>query len=165
MHAHWFCALSFIENIGKYLKTSCSNRGAFTHLFDIAQKRDTSKCPVPGVVLCLKIDGTNILLVGPLWFPVNGTLVQFRILTSRRVNCVNIDHGHLLIQDFRFAFDQFPRSAIQTRALQKKSVHVDSFCRPFFQVFFVVPRDQVLEDHRVQSPAFVSPSHILQSNV
>ena len=53
--------------------------------------------------------------------PVYGTLVELGILAGRGVDRVDVDDGHLLVQNFGTGLDQFPGFAVQAGALKKQS--------------------------------------------
>ena len=42
--------------------------------------------------------GPNIVEFRASWFAIDGTLVQFAVLPRCRVDCVDVDHRHLLVQ-------------------------------------------------------------------
>lgn len=92
------------------------------------------------IVLRLEVDGTNVLQIGPLRLSVDRTFVQFRIFSCGRVYGVDVYDRHLLVENFRLAFDQFAASSVQTGALEEQSVDVYALSRTFLDVFSVVAR-------------------------
>lgn len=51
------------------------------------------------IVVRLEVDRADVLLIGPLWFPVDGALVHAEIFASCGAHCVDVDHWHLLVQN------------------------------------------------------------------
>lgn len=82
-------------------------------LFDITQQCYTTQCPMTWWEIRLKINWTNILLVGTLWLTINWTFIQTWILASCCINCINIRHRHLFIKYFSFWLYQFATLTIQ----------------------------------------------------
>ena len=85
--------------------------------------------------------GPNIVEFRASWFAIDGTLVQFAVLPRCRVDCVDVDHWHLLVQhlwdqDYHVekddklghlgsALDQFSGLAIEWGPLEEEPVHVN----------------------------------------
>ena len=88
-----------------------------TPLFDVAEEGDASHGPVPRADVALEVDGPDVVDVGPGRFPVDGALVQLRVLSGRRVDGVDVDHRHLLVQHLRPGFDEFSGFPVETCAL------------------------------------------------
>ena len=57
----------------------------------------------------------------PCRLPVNGALVELGVLPGRGVDRVDVDDGHLLVQNFGAGLDQLPGFAVQAGALQKQA--------------------------------------------
>ena len=60
----------------------------------------------------------------PLYLIIKAVLP--RVLPSRGVDGVHVDHRHLLEQDFSLALDQLPRLPVQAGSLQEEPVNVDT---------------------------------------
>ena len=76
---------------------------------------------MPGSDVALEINGSDVIDVCAGRLSIDRALVQLRVLSGRRVDGVDVDDGHLLVQNFRTRFDEFAGFAIQTRSLQKKT--------------------------------------------
>ena len=91
------------------------------NLFDVAEEGDAAHCPVPGADVALEVDGPDVVDVGPRRLPVDGALVQLRVLAGGRVDGVDVDHRHLLVQHLRPGLDQLPGLPVKAGALQEES--------------------------------------------
>ena len=69
-----------------------------TSLFDVAQQSYSSQGPVGRTQLGLEVDATDVGAVGAAGFPIDGTLVQPRILPSSGRDGVDVHGGHRFVQ-------------------------------------------------------------------
>ena len=90
-------------------------------LFDVTEQGYPSHGPMLGPNVTLKVDGADVVEVCPRWLPVNWALVQLRVLASRRVDGINVNHRHLLVQDLGPRLDQLASLSVQTGAFQKQT--------------------------------------------
>ena len=77
------------------------------------------------------------------------------------VDGVDINHRHLLVENFRPGLHQFARLPVQTGALQEQSVDVNPLGWRVVNVLLGEPRHQVLTDDAVQRPALVGSGDLL----
>lgn len=82
-------------------------------------------------------------------------------LGGRGILGVDVNDGDVFKKDLVLGLHQLAASAVPAGTLQVQSVNVDTFCRGLADVILHVLGDIVLHDHVVQSPALVSPSHLL----
>ena len=71
-------------------------------LFDVAQKRHATQCPVFGTFVALEVDGSDVVRDCPVRFPVYRTLVLLAVSPRCAVDGVDKDHRHRLKQHFWF---------------------------------------------------------------
>ena len=64
-----------------------------------------------------EIDGADVGGGAALRFAVDGAFVHFRVLARRRVDGVDVDDRHRLVEHFGFGFHQFARAPVQRCAL------------------------------------------------
>ena len=108
-----------------------------------------------GVDVALEVDRPDVVDVFPDWFPVNRTGIQLRILPCGRVDGVDIDDRHGLVEDLSPGLHQLSSSLVQVGSLHEQAVDVDSLWGVFVDLILVIPGHQVLSDDAVQGPAFV----------
>ena len=70
-----------------------------------------------GPNVALEVDGADVVPLSPGWFPVDGTLEHPGILSGCTADGVDVDDGHLLVQNFGAGLDQLPGFAVQAGAL------------------------------------------------
>ena len=49
--------------------------------------------------VALKVDGADVVDLRPAGLPVDRALVELVVPARRRVDCVDVDHRHLLVQN------------------------------------------------------------------
>ena len=76
---------------------------------------------MPWTDVTLEVDGPDVVEVSPCGLPVDGALVQLGVLSGRRVDGVDVDDRHLLVQNFGPRLDEFSRFSVQAGALQEKT--------------------------------------------
>ena len=74
---------------------------------------------------------------------------------------INIDHWHLLIQNFTPCLNEFSSFSIECCPFQKEPMDIDTLRRWIMNVIFGKSGDQILTNDAVQGPALVSSGHLL----
>lgn len=74
-----------------------------------------------GSDVALEVDGPDVVDICAGRLSIDRALVQLRVLARGRVDGVDVDDGHLLVQNLRAGLHQFARFAVQTCALQKET--------------------------------------------
>ena len=113
-------------------------------LFDITEESDSSHDPMPWSYVRLEVNGCDVVALGSSRLPVDRALEQPAVLPGRRVDGVDVDHRHLLVEHLASCLQQLSRLPIKTRTLKEEPVDVNSFGWRVVDIVLTEPGDWVL---------------------
>ena len=105
------------------------------NLFDVTKQGYSSHSPMSGSYIALKINGSDVVQICSSWFSVDGAFIQLGIFASSGINSIDVNNGHLFIQNFGSRFHQFSCLSVQTGSFQKQTWKLELISWSIFNIY------------------------------